>query len=54
MTSENAKDDESGYLSGKLLIATPSIGDTRFDHSVVLMCDHLEQAGRRPTNACCT
>jgi len=43
MTRENTKDEDRGYLSGKLLIATPSIGDTRFDHSVVLMCDHTSE-----------
>ncbi len=30
------------YLCGKLLIATPSIGDPRFDRTVILMCDHSE------------
>ncbi|WP_425093213.1 YqgE/AlgH family protein [Tropicimonas sp. S265A] len=29
-------------LSGKLLIAMPGMGDTRFDHSVVYMCAHSE------------
>lgn len=43
MTRENTKDEDRGYLSGKLLIATPSIGDTRFEHSVVLMCDHTSE-----------
>jgi len=27
-------------LGGKLLIATPAIGDPRFDRSVILICDH--------------
>jgi len=27
-------------LGGKLLIATPAIGDPRFDRTVILMCDH--------------
>ena len=27
-------------LTGKLLIAMPGMGDTRFDHSVVFMCSH--------------
>lgn len=31
--------DES-FLGGKLLVATPSIGDPRFDRTVILMCDH--------------
>ena len=30
------------YLGGKLLIASPSIGDPRFDRTVILMCDHSE------------
>lgn len=28
------------YLNGKLLIAMPSIGDGRFDHSVIYLCSH--------------
>lgn len=28
------------YLKGKLLIAMPGLGDPRFEHSVVLVCDH--------------
>ncbi|MHA6288973.1 YqgE/AlgH family protein [Maricaulis sp. CAU 1757] len=32
------------FLGGKLLIATPSIGDPRFDRSVILMCDHSADA----------
>ncbi|GAN00136.1 hypothetical protein U91I_03801 [alpha proteobacterium U9-1i] len=27
-------------LAGKLLVAMPGIGDPRFDHSVILMCQH--------------
>lgn len=30
----------SGYLTGRLLIASPSMGDKRFRRSVVLVCDH--------------
>ena len=30
------------YLQGRILIATPSIGDTRFEHSVLLVCVHDE------------
>ena len=34
-----------GSLAGKLLIAMPSMGDSRFDHAVILMCLHnAEQA----------
>lgn len=31
---------QTGYLGGKLLIASPMIGDPRFDRSVVFMCAH--------------
>ena len=31
---------QSGYLSGKLLIASPLIGDPRFDRAVVFLCSH--------------
>lgn len=31
---------QSGYLGGKLLIASPLIGDPRFDRAVVFMCAH--------------
>ncbi|MEH6833360.1 MAG: YqgE/AlgH family protein [Falsihalocynthiibacter arcticus] len=30
-------------LSGKLLIAMPGMGDTRFDHSVVYLCAHSSE-----------
>lgn len=30
-------------LTGKLLIAMPSIGDTRFSRSVILVCAHAEE-----------
>lgn len=33
-------DVDESFLNGKLLVATPSIGDPRFDRSVILMCDH--------------
>jgi putative transcriptional regulator len=31
---------QSGYLGGKLLIASPLIGDPRFDRTVIYMCAH--------------
>ncbi len=31
-----------GYLHGQLLIATPSIGDSRFEHTVLMVCEHDE------------
>ncbi|MCW5724988.1 MAG: YqgE/AlgH family protein [Maricaulaceae bacterium] len=33
----------SGYLTGKLLIASPAIGDPRFDRTVIFVCDHTEE-----------
>ncbi|NRB00907.1 MAG: YqgE/AlgH family protein [Rhodobacteraceae bacterium] len=30
-------------LSGKLLIAMPGMGDPRFEHSVVFLCDHSDK-----------
>ncbi len=33
----------SGYLDGQLLIAMPSMGDERFQRSVIYMCAHSEQ-----------
>lgn len=35
---------EPDYLTGKLLIASPLIGDPRFDRSVVLLCAHSDDA----------
>jgi len=43
MANKDSSETDRDYLSGKLLIATPSIGDPRFDHSVILMCDHSEE-----------
>lgn len=31
---------QSGYLGGKCLIASPAIGDPRFDRTVVYVCSH--------------
>lgn len=33
---------DDGYLTGKLLIASPLIGDPRFDRTVVFLCAHGE------------
>ena len=38
--SDDTEFQEDGYLTGRLLIASPSIGDPRFDKSVVFMCAH--------------
>jgi putative transcriptional regulator len=32
--------NEEGYLSGQLLIATPSLSDGCFDRSVIYLCEH--------------
>ena len=32
--------NENSYLSGQLLLALPGIGDSRFDKSVIMMCEH--------------
>ncbi|MCC5995718.1 MAG: YqgE/AlgH family protein [Oceanicaulis sp.] len=34
----------AGYLGGRLLIASPLIGDPRFDRAVVFMCAHGEES----------
>lgn len=33
---------DADYLNGKLLLAMPSIGDTRFHRAVILICEHGE------------
>lgn len=40
MDRETPTDLDESFLNGKLLVATPSIGDPRFDRAVILMCDH--------------
>ena len=32
-----------GFLTGKLLIATPSMGDPRFEKTVILVCHHTPE-----------
>lgn len=41
MSTEESK--ETDYLDGKLLIAMPGMGDTRFERSVVFMCAHSHE-----------
>lgn len=36
--------DPDAWLRGQLLIATPAIGDDRFDRSVIFVCTHSEDA----------
>lgn len=38
-------DDEDMTLRGRLLIATPTIGDPRFDRTVIYMCAHSPDKG---------
>ncbi len=33
-------DDEADFLHGRLLIAMPGIGDSRFERAVILICAH--------------
>jgi len=35
--------DESGYMSGQLLIAMPSMADPRFARTVIYLCAHSDQ-----------
>ena len=37
-----ARDTEPGYLTGNLLVAMPTIGDPRFEKSVIYLCAHSE------------
>lgn len=37
------EDEESGWLRGRMLIATPAIGDPRFSRAVVFMCAHTSE-----------
>lgn len=36
------KKTDNDYLTGKLLLATPSMGDTRFERAVIYVCSHSE------------
>lgn len=35
-----AMNDESGLLVGRMLIAMPTIGDSRFEHALIFICAH--------------
>lgn len=39
----NIKDVAEGYLEGQLLIAMPTMGDSRFERTVIFMCAHSAQ-----------
>ncbi|MCC7275053.1 MAG: YqgE/AlgH family protein [Alphaproteobacteria bacterium] len=38
-----APDATSTYMTGRLLVAMPTIGDPRFDRAVIYMCAHSEE-----------
>jgi putative transcriptional regulator len=38
--SEKPKSGASGYLQGQLLLAMPTMGDPRFERTVIYMCAH--------------
>ncbi len=38
--SQSAHGDTQNYLVGKILVASPTIGDPRFDRAVIFMCAH--------------
>ena len=38
-----SQSDDDRFLTGKLLIAMPGIGDPRFEHAVVLLCAHNDE-----------
>ncbi|HWE47498.1 MAG TPA: YqgE/AlgH family protein [Caulobacteraceae bacterium] len=35
--------DGGGFLTGRLLVAMPGIGDPRFEHAVILICLHTDE-----------
>ena len=39
----NKTNNKRGFLEGQMLIAMPSMGDPRFEHSVVYLCAHSDQ-----------
>ncbi len=39
----NPSQTAGGFLQGQLLIATPAIGDSRFDRTVLVVCAHDEE-----------
>ncbi len=43
MQNKNENTQTSGYLSGRLLIASPAMGDTRFARSVIYVCGHSDE-----------
>src|ERR1044072_6354600 len=43
MASHKQKEETSGFLLGKLLVALPGMPDPRFEKSVIFMCAHSAQ-----------
>jgi len=43
MAAQKPKQETSGFLLGKLLVALPGMPDPRFEKSVIFMCAHSEQ-----------
>ena len=41
--SMTTRDAASGYMTGRLLVAMPTIGDPRFEKTVIYMCAHSEE-----------
>ena len=41
--SDEQPSDGGGFLTGRLLVAMPGIGDPRFEHAVILICLHNEE-----------
>ena len=41
----SATPPEKGFLEGQILIAMPSMGDPRFERSVIFICSHSEAHG---------
>ena len=40
MMRDDSTSDEGSYLTGRLLIAMPAMGDARFERAVILVCAH--------------
>ena len=42
MTTDSNETSKEGYLTGRLLLAMPSLGDPRFHKAVIFVCAHDE------------
>jgi putative transcriptional regulator len=43
MQREHVQEQHSGYLSGRMLIAAPNMGDPRFARSLIYVCGHSDE-----------